>query len=459
MIRPRAIASLIIIVAAAFTGFNCSLNLNPIVPPVGVRVQQIHDSLATAEEYWPGFDPAGRPVLLIRQTESWLMNHPNPPEGWSAVAGWESTVTAPGNPFALSSDGTLLINEIQTSVVYIDSADHDSISGYAARALHEDFDAYIRERFYTWTANEEELFFYPYSDKSLLKWQMIESEGLQEALKAVEKGQLDTAATWIAHAVKARLNFNAEAPPFASEYVRLIELQEGLPWYVDMRARQLEPAMLYMNSMYANADEIRRRAQVSGAARAFLLDEFFPDWKTILTRRANTNPDLNDLLRSVANRRGLLDDPLPESIIREYDRRAGGRIRSFNTRRRTLAYEWSHAQGYHLNVDLSEYPMIATGFDLFNVLRLEDDRLLHEKWLRLTNNRGTIEARNQWMMTSPAGEHPLFSGISRFEIAGLGSPPDVSEHGDTLLVRWNQGEIRLLNAQISDRSGVITIKL
>ncbi len=459
MIRPRAIAPLIIIAVSAIIVFNCSLNLDPLVPPDGVRVQQVHDSLATAEDYWPGFDPTGRPILLIERTESWLMSHPNPPDGWSPVDGWDTAITAPGNPFGVADDGTLLINEIPTSVVYIDSADHDSINGYAARALHEDFDDFIREHYYTWTANDEELFFYPYNDKSLLKWQMIESEGLQEALKAVEEEELDDAVTWIAHAVKSRLNFDAEAPPIASEYVRMIELQEGLPWYIDMRARQLEPAMLYMNSMYANANEIRRRAQVSGAARAYLLDEFFPDWKTILNRRANTNADLNDLLRSVVNRRGLLDDPLPEGLIREYDQRAGGRIRSFNTRRRTLAHEWSHAQGYHLNVDLSDLPMIATGFDLYHILRLEDNRLLHEKWLRLTNNRGTIEARNQWMLTSPAGEHPLFSGISRFEIAGMGSPPDVSEHGDTLIVRWNQGEIRLLNAQISDRSGVITIKL
>ncbi|GBE29619.1 MAG TPA: hypothetical protein ENH10_08190 [Bacteroidetes bacterium] len=450
---------LMILVMTLMAGLmGCSLN-TPAPPPYPVQIIQLRDSLAASEEYWPGFEVSTIPLIVYYHDQTWLMSRPAPTDEWKAVEGIGDAYTIDGRYPQLEENSNINLAGSLTTTLLIQDTDSDSLRGHAALAISQAFRGHSHEHYPQWEPYEENLFLYPVTDKALLKWQMLEGKGLKGALKAMADGEKDEVLKWMSYAVAARDSFNTQAPEFAYEYVRQTELQEGLPYYIEVKARNLDPLMMYHNTMWFDPKDTRRRAQVTGAAIAFLLDEYFPEWKATLSRRAADNPDMNDLLRSAVNRSGGLLAQLPADLISEYNQRAGARIRRFKTLRDNMLYEWDKEEGYRIILDATMYPMIAIGFDLYNIRHLEDNKLFHDHWLKLTNNHGVVEIQDQPMMTWPAGDHPLYTGIERLEITGLSYPPELEEKGDSLILRWTGGEMRLINALLEEMDGTISVKL
>jgi hypothetical protein len=447
----------LIILTILLTGMVACTS-QPKISPYALVVKAQCDSLVSTDSYWPGFETNDIPLLMYLNGESWLIDHPSVPSGWESVGEEEVFRSSNYEPHFMESI-PILYNEIPTAWIYEGGGARDSLNGHAATAICQSFRIFTTEHYPDWKSSDNDAFLYPNTDKTLLKWQMLESEGLQEALKALAKEKRDDVTRWMAHAAAARDSFNTLASELAYDYVRTLELENGIPFYMETRARGVEPFMMYRNSMYSKVHELRERVEINAAAKAFLLDEFLPEWKTTLARRANTSPDLNDLLKSAVNRNGGELNKLPPDLVIEYERRAGGSIRRFSTQQKSMLHKWNKETGYKIILDASAYPMNPTGFDLTHVLRMDDNRLFHDTWLKLRNNIGVIEVRNQRMLTWPAGDHPLFDGIERLEIVGISDPPVAHENGDTVNVKWRDGEMEFTGVQLVDHEGVMTITM
>jgi len=417
------------------------------------------DSLVVEDSYWPGFSTENVPLFMYLNGESWLIDHPYPPTDWSPVDRWEgffhsNTISPPVKESRLIKHGGT-----PTAYIYEDSSAQDSLNGHIAQFIGQSFRQFSQIHYPDWKSHDHDAFLFSYGDRDLLKWQMLESEGLQEASKALAKNNQDDALYWMIIAAKARTNFITDATELDHDYVRSLELEYGLPLYMESKARKTPPFMLYHNDMWSGVLEVRQRAAVNAAVKAFLLDEYYSDWKTTAAFHAAPDLDLNHLLNKAVERAGADMMPIPNDLVLEYERRAGSNIYQFHSEQRSMLRHWEKEPGYRIYLEASSSPMIATGFDLAEVIRLDDDRMFHEHWLKLRNNNGVVEIRNQRVLTWPAGDHPLFDGIHRVEIVGIGTPPVAEERGDSLIVRWTDGEMMLKGAQMEEWEGVVMITL
>jgi hypothetical protein len=68
-------------------------------------------------------------------------------------------------------------------------------------------------------------------------------------------------------------------------------------------------------------------------------------------------------------------------------------------------------------------PLWPQGFDPLNVRMVAPGEVLHRRMLRLGNGDGSLEVLDVPALTEAAGAHPLFSGVRRVTLAGLGADP------------------------------------
>ncbi|MBS1261650.1 MAG: hypothetical protein MAG453_00979 [Calditrichaeota bacterium] len=431
-------------------------------PPYPVQIVALRDSLARETEFWPGFDPSAAPVAIASNDSSWLFGHPSPPAEFAALENRPGAFVARGRRPFITANTSVELAGVQTVTLLIDSTDRDSLRGHAAVLIHEAFHIFEQERFPAWQADEGDLFLYPATDIDLLGARMLETESLVEACRALAGADTNETLRRAGHAALARARFDESAPEFAADYVRRSELYEGIARYVEQRARGVDAGRLFPGDPHFRADETRLRAYATGAAHAYLLDALMPAWKRNLAARATVShetPSLAGLLAGAVKRYGALADTFPGELADEYRRRASVAVRSHKTRLASRLVRWRNADGYRIVIKASAAPLFATGFDPMNVTRLADNRLFHDRWLRLTNNRGRVEVMNQTVLTTPAGEHPIYHGVKRLEIAGLDMPPDVQQSRDTLRLEWQGNSIQLTGAAIEDSSGRIRIVL
>jgi hypothetical protein len=93
-----------------------------------------------------------------------------------------------------------------------------------------------------------------------------------------------------------------------------------------------------------------------------------------------------------------------------------------------------------------------------NVSRARPTEVLHTRFLKLGNDRGTIELLGQPALTEGrAGEHPLFAGVRRVTIAGIAAPLTVRDSAGTLLIEATGVHARLRGATADTAGTTISV--
>jgi hypothetical protein len=294
-------------------------------------------------------------------------------------------------------------------------------------------------------------------DSKLLALRRLETEALRRALATT-----DTARA----ACLGRLTIEYRTQRFAAmdsafvAYERGTELNEGLAAYVQLLA--LGRTTVDIPRKGFAAGDVRLRSYTIGPAIAFLLDRIRPRWQYSL--EAHDRQKLDEVLAGALV--GALPSPnggcaLPSAavatITRQAERDAAGVISSRVARRTTF----DTRRGWRVIITAAEgKPLWPQGFDPLNVERVSDG-LLHTRFLSIGNdackataideNHVDIEA-----LTEGFGPHPLFNGVRRAVIAGLGKPV-ITTSGDRVTIATSGLQLECSRASVREAHGEITV--
>jgi hypothetical protein len=108
---------------------------------------------------------------------------------------------------------------------------------------------------------------------------------------------------------------------------------------------------------------------------------------------------------------------------------------------------------------VSAQPLWPQGFDPLNVTSLGKGEILHRRWVKLGNERGTVEVLDRESLSEGAGEHPLFNGLRKLTVTGLPEEPGLQREGDSLVIASGGVTARLKGAMAEREGSVLRVRL
>jgi len=378
-----------------------------------------------AAPLWPGFDPMSIPLAVFDGDRTVLFRHPAPPEGFVPQEGAVPACSAyPGRFPDVTANTSSDIGGVKTATLILDDAGGKrSAEDLAAIAIHEAFHVYQRERHPGWQANEAALFVYPVDDAHLLSLRRLETEALRRALSASDE---TTAACFTRLALQRRGERFAAMDPAFPAYERGTEMNEGLAAYVEAKAAGRTTVDLPDDGF--DPADVRRRAYATGPALALLLDRFSPGWPA--TFEENDTQILDTALDAAVGRDAGRDDgscAFTDQELAATEAAASRDVDGLRRRRSERKAAFEARPGWRVLVRAADgQPLWPRGFDPLNVERV-DGGILHDRFLRLGNDAGQLEAidgpgADIEALTMGYGPHPLFNGVREVVIAGLSEP-------------------------------------
>ncbi len=376
------------------------------------------DAMA-AKPLWPGYEPMTMPLAIFDGHRTWLIRHPNPPQGFvPASGGWW---VMEGRQEAVTANSSVEIGGVKTATLM--PAEGLDPATRAATMIHECFHVYQRKEHPTWAGNEAELFTYPAVDGEVLATRWEEEADLWAALRC------EDAALAKAHAkraMEARQRRFTIIGASAAAYERGCELNEGLATCVEFRALGRR-AFDASAAPRIGAEHLRdERVYNIGPAFAQLLDRFSPGWEAALNagKPALLDEALLDAVKSAdASRLPPLDPTLHDAAMRS----AAAALKA----RAATQAAYLARPGWSLEITAAPGdPLQSLRFDPWNVRSLTPGRVLHTRYLKLGNDRGEVEMLDQQGLTVASGKHPLWDGVASFTIAGLKAKPILTKLKD-----------------------------
>jgi hypothetical protein len=325
----------------------------------------------------------------------------------------------------------------------------------AALVVHEAFHVFQRERHPDWSANELELFVYPFEDADALRLRRLETLALVRAETMRAKY---SAACWAAAALKLRRERFARMPAGSAAYERGTELNEGLASYVEALAAGRAKRSGLPPDDYA-ASEVRQRAYATGRSLALLLDRFAPDWKRRL--EAGDKRPLDETLEASLPASKDMRCEIAPSEAQSAATRARLDASALLDKRESLKRNFLTQPGWKLELIAGDTaPLFPQGFDPLNVERVGAREVIHTRYLKLGNGAGVIEVINRASLTEGAGEHPLFNGVRRMTVTGLPAEPIVTESGGktTITATGLKAELRVAEITRSGQTLLVRLK-
>lgn len=416
------------------------------------EVRRLAANSGTSRTLWPGFEPLAIPLAVYDGERTFLFRHPAPPRGFSLVSGAGSAAHAyEGRHEAVTANTNADVGGVPTATILVDRPQPDrSLTEIAAVAIHEAFHVYQRARHPGWIGNEADLFTYPTDSASLLALRRLETDALRQALAADDR---DRAACWARAALVLRRQRYATMDSAFAAYERGTELNEGLASYVERRAAGRRSVELPTREF--GPAEVRRRAYATGSALALLLDRFRPEWPA--TFESNDTQRLDLALAEAVGPGPACESG--DAAVAEASRHAQADIASLKLQRAQKLVAFEGKRGWRVVVESgASEPLWPQGFDPLNVDRIEAGRVLHSRFLRLGNGAGKLEVLNAEALTDAVGPHPLFQGVRRVAVAGLGEP-EISEADGRVQVRAPGLTLEFRGASVARSGEVITVRV
>lgn len=407
-------------------------------------------------ELWPGFEPEDVPFAVYDGESTWLLRHPSPPAGFRPVRDEENVRVYPGRHPSVWANMPTVLGDVETAVVLLEGRLDQPPAELAGLLLHEAFHVFERKSHPTWSANEVTQLTYPVTDSTVLGLRRLESRYLYAALQA---GTPDERRARARSALAVRTERFARMPADAVTYERKTELNEGLARYVEGRAVG-DPTRSVFETTAFPAEEVRERAYASGQALALLLDDVLPTWKERLA--SDTALSLDALLGDALFGRR---PPPSEARPRAHERRsalsrAGKDVRELEGERQARLTEFLEQPGWSVEFLAAEgMPLWPQRFDPLNVLKIDEDRVLHTRWLVLGNEAGRVEVMDHAALSRAAAAHPLFEGVASLLITGLPEPPDVTADGEAVRLEAPSLEAEIRGGIVERSEGKIVVRL
>ncbi|MFI5176329.1 MAG: hypothetical protein ACHQKY_15820 [Terriglobia bacterium] len=370
-----------------------------------------------AHKLWPGFDPAATPIEFYDGTNTYLCNHPSPPEGFRPIPGKENISRYPGQHDTVRANTGTEVNGVPTATADLSKPGTSSAEELAALLLHEAFHVFEHKRYPKWGGNEVDLFTYPVDNAELLALRRLESAALVHALGSPDEKD---ARCWAKKALVLREKRFGALPATAVTYERQSEMFEGLAQYIQFKSIG-RAAALTTEDFPPDQGQVRQRAYASGQALALLLERLDPEWKS--QPGAGLETSLDELLK---HRLDAMTIPADCDFSAEESEAAVVRARrdiaESAANRKRQKQEFLDARGVRVEIVAGKEPLWPQAFDPWNVVNLGNNEILHTRFVKLGNGNGTVEILRHSALTEAAGAHPLFNGIRRLIVTGLDEP-------------------------------------
>ncbi len=412
------------------------------------------DRIAARTTLWAGFDPRRVPLAIFNGHTTLLFRHPSPPPEFISLSSRQGVYAFPGRHESVTANAPAKLSGVWTATAMLTPDRRRTLREQAALVVHEAFHVFQRERHPEWSANEVELFVYPFEDADALGLRRLETLALVRAETVREKG---LASCWAASALKLRRERYARMPAGSAAYERGTELNEGLASYVEAIAAGRSKRSGLPPDDYA-AGEVRQRAYATGRALALLLDRFDPDWKRRL--EAGDKRPLDEMLEASLPPSKNMRCEIAPSDVRDAGARARLDALALLAKRVALKRDFLAQPGWKIELVAGDgAPLFPQVFDPLNVERAGAREVMHTRYLKLGNGAGVIEIINHASLTEGAGEHPLFNGVRRLTVTGLTAEPIVVESGGKTTITATDLKAELRVAEITRSGQTLLVRL
>jgi hypothetical protein len=413
------------------------------------------DRVAARAALWPGFDPRRVPLAIFDGQTTFLFRHPNPPPEFVSFSSRQGVYGFAGRHESVTANAPAKLNGVWTATAMLTNDRRRTPREQAALVIHEAFHVFQRERHADWTANEAELFVYPFEDADALRLRRLETLALVRAVDARAK---DVSACWAGAALKFRAERFARLPAGSAAYERGTELNEGLATYVEALAAGREHRAGLPPADFA-AGEVRQRAYASGRTLALLLDRFGPDWKQKL--EGGDKHTLDELLAA-----SLRPAPvaarceIEPTVLQGASERARQDVSGLTAKRESLLRDFLARPGWKLEIVAAEgSPLFPQSFDPLNVERVGAREVLHTRYLKLGGAAGTIEILGRGSLSEGAGAHPLFNGVRRLTVTGFAAEPTVTQSGGKTTITADNLKADFIGAEVTRSGQTLLVRL
>jgi hypothetical protein len=452
--RPRARAGAHALDASRAHAPDAAGVYAPDAADVYAVVEEV-DRISARGALWPGFDPRRVPLAIFDGRTTLLLRHPNPPPEFISFSSRQGVYGFAGRHESVTANAPAKLNGVWTATAMLTFDGRRTPREQAALVIHEAFHVFQRERHADWTANELELFVYPFEDADALRLRRLETLALSRAEAARAK---DDAGCWAGAALKFRAERFARIPSGSAAYERGTELNEGLASYVESLAAGRTRKTGLAPDDFA-AGEVRQRAYATGRMLALLLDRFVPDWK--LKLEGGDKRPLDELLAaSLQPAHGAARCEIAQSDLQSAEVRAQKDVAGLNARREALRRDFIARPGWKLELVAAEgSPLFPQGFDPLNVERVGAREVLHTRYLKLGGGAGTIELVGRASLTEGAGAHPLFNGVRRLTVTGLTIEPTVTESGGKTTITAENLKAEFTAAEVTRSGQTLLVRL
>jgi len=410
--KKNTLAMLVMILMVAAELFG-TIDLNNLIE---------QEKLLAGQIGWEGFDPASIPSLIFDGVNSYLVNHPAPPDNFKEYDKTAGIYFFPGRHPEIRANTAVEIDGVKTACIDMDISKSPDIVEIAALLIHEKFHAYQLVNHPEWwgIANEMALFEYPAEDPKLLTFTYLEIQALSNACNAKTVGDAEC---WAKRAVEVRSMRYASLNGACIAFERGIELVEGTAQYIQMKASG-SGIEKYMKDEMLLPDKVRARGYVTGAMICLLLDRFHPAWKEELITKDTNYIDV--ILKNTLSRPGDAC-AFDQDYMNRQSLAANRTVDEYLLKKLKALDDFLGKPGFKVIFDCGNSPLMPAGFDPMNMEKVSQNELLHKRWLKLNNNNATIEMLNIETLSQGLGGHPMFNGVSQVIITGLNALPDIHE--------------------------------
>ncbi|HEV7509024.1 MAG TPA: hypothetical protein VGS07_29380 [Thermoanaerobaculia bacterium] len=398
---------------------------------------------------WPHFEPKKIPLAIYDGERTFLIRHPSPPSGF--VKQGEVWIY-PGQHPLMRANTHVDLAGVPTATLLLPPEGHGDARHWAATMIHESFHVFQAKRHADWSGNEMDLYAYPVADAEALALRRLETESLRRARTAPKR---EDAACWARRALEMRRDRAARLPASSVAYERGTELNEGLASFVQSLALG-EAAGPELPAAEWSAEDVRLRIYAVGPAEAFLLDRFDPSWRGKLEAKTAGLDEMLDASLSGQTVAACAFTAEEAATARERAKQDAGRV---SQDRRAQREELLSRAGWRLVLLAGAQPLWPQGFDPWNIAPLGNGELIHRRWVKLSNDGGTLEILNRESLTEGAGANPLANGIRKVTLTGFAMEPKISKNEDSLVIEAEGVTAKLKGATVERGEKVVTVKI
>lgn len=391
--------------------------MNQLPPQVAESLREFHQ-IAAGAPLWPGFHPERTPLVLHGRDAAILVGHPDPPDGYTALAPFLGRPVYVGRPAPeMMANTATVIRGALCALAELPGQSQDP-PRYARLLLHECFHVFQQQSLRALPQPDPRfLTLYPENDAENNALSIIENRLLAAALR----GDSGAPARFLAVRELRQRRFGEGLCVYEARQ----EYNEGTPTYIEMQAGMPLPELtgLLENCNCGGRWAGNRRFYFTGAAIALLLDRLAPGWQERFARGGTT---LQQLLREAVG------DNLPpaESVLLGEGHAAvlDAERQGEEARRREIGALLAGLEsGPGCRVEISIVAAPGCGWDPSRVTVVRPGIRLHTRWfaaigqeIRVEIEGICLEDRERQVAVVRLPEPPVVTSERPFQFEGMG---------------------------------------